>query len=156
MTTRSEPAQRRGGARTDLRPHTYPISLFLFLFPRWPWIGDSSPTTPMACLESRGAGRTTHRHHHIIIPLVIPPYVWCLVFPVLVPAVRLFTGSIFPALSPRLPPRFGISRQTSPLLWTSYFTIVSIYFLCHYCTTLSHRILLAVVPHLTPHHPTPY
>src|SRR5258706_5489663 len=93
MTTRPEPAQRGGWGTHRPSTPTYPISLFLFIFPRWPWIGDSSPTTPMTCLESRGVGRThdiATTHHHHIITIVIPPHVWCLVFPVLVPAVRLF------------------------------------------------------------------
>ena len=52
MTTRPDLLKDGDGARTNFLPHKYPISLFLSIFPRWPWIGDSSPTTPMACLES--------------------------------------------------------------------------------------------------------
>ena len=99
-------------------------SLFLFIFPRWPWIGDSSPTTLMACLESRGTGlthdtATTHHYHHHVIPLVIFSHVWCLVFPVPVLAVRLF----FQLATTTAKVRY---LSNLALVWTSYYTIVYI------------------------------
>lgn len=153
-----EPAQRGDGARTDLllTDTLYLYSLFLFIFPRWPWIGDSSLTTLMACLESRGTGRaydmatTHHRHHHHIIPLVIPIMsgVLCLL------SLSLLSDSFFQLAT--IPPRFGIS-QTFPSFGPAIIPL-SLYIICHYCTTLSLplRVLLLIVPHPAPHHPTPY
>ena len=98
--TITRPGLLKGTGHVPITYHhtKYPICLLLFITPCWPWIRAFVPTTPdgsRGVVESRfPIGRPRQLapplyHHNSIIPLVVPPRVWCLVFLVLVSAVWL-------------------------------------------------------------------
>jgi hypothetical protein len=162
-------------------PPTYPISLFLFIIPRWAWIGDPSLTPSMTRLESTCSGRT-----HDIIQL--PPFhsishpashlVSCVSCPCPRARSDSFTGSPdfrlptpsrrAPLASPLPPPRFGLfysfisnlppSLDLDQVLYHCLY-LSSVYFyrlsLLYYAFALPSFSPLSRISHLTSRIPHP-